>query len=128
MTAKVWEICVLWKDGSTYCIAIKDIKQLHTIQLADFSQLHGINEEAEFAWWIPYVYQKRRAMISKLKSKYWQRTHTYGIKIPKSINEAYEFDEENGNKLWTDGIKEEINKVRVSVQEYNVSPNKLIGH
>ena len=67
-------------------------------------------------------------MVSRLKSKYWQRTHKYGIKIPKSVNEAYEFDEENGNKLCTDGIKEKMNKVRVSVQESNVSPDKLIVH
>ena len=55
-------------------------------------------------------------MISKLKSKYWQRTHKYGIKIPESVKEAYDFDEDNRNKLWTDGIKEEMNKVKVSVQ------------
>ena len=35
-------------------------------------------------------------IISKLKSKYCQRTHKYGIKILKSVKEAYEFDEDNG--------------------------------
>ena len=63
-----------------------------------------------------------------LKSKYWQVTHKYGIKTPKSVKEAYEFDEENVNKLWTYGIKEEMNKVRVAVQESNVSPGKMICH
>ena len=45
-------------------------------------------------------------MISKLKSKYWQITHKYGIKISKYIKDAYKFDEKNGKKLWIDGIKE----------------------
>ena len=54
--------------------------------------------------------------------------HKYRIKIPKSVKEAYEFDEENGNKLWKYEIKEEMNKVRQAVQESNVSPEKLIGH
>ena len=63
-----------------------------------------------------------------MESKYWQRTHKYGIKIPKSVKEAYEFDENNKIKLWIDGIKEEMNKVRVAVQESNVSPDKWIGH
>ena len=54
-------------------------------------------------------------MIYKLKYKYWQRTHKYVIKIPKDVKEAYGFDEENGNKLWTDGIKEEMNKAIVAV-------------
>ena len=84
--------------------------------MADFAQLHGIREESAFAWLIPYVERNIKAMIYKLKSNYWQRTHKYGIKIPKSVKEAYEFDEENGNKLWKFGIKEEINKVMVAVQ------------
>ena len=96
--------------------------------MTNFSKIHGINEEESFAWWIPYVERKRKAIISKLKYKYWQRTHKYGIKIPKSVNEAYEFDEENVNKLCTGGIKEEMNKVRLVVQESNFSPEKLIGH
>ena len=36
--------------------------------------------------------------------------------------EEYEFDKENGNKLWTEGINKYMNKVRVSVQESNFSP------
>ena len=99
MTTKGWKICVLWKDGSTDWIALKDLKIYYPIGLADFAQLHGIHEEAAFSRWIPYVERKRKAMISKMKSKYWQRTHKYGIKIPKSVKEAYKFDEENGNKL-----------------------------
>ena len=35
-----------------------------------------------------------------LKSKYWFQTHKFGIKIPKSVQEAKVFDEENGNTLW----------------------------
>ena len=50
MTTKGWEICVLWKYGSTNWIALKDLKQSYPIQLADFAQLHGIHEEAAFEW------------------------------------------------------------------------------
>ena len=42
--------------------------------------------------------KKRKTIISKLRSKYWQRTHNYGIRILKSVKEAYEFDKYNGNK------------------------------
>ena len=105
MTKKGWEICVLWMDGSTDWIALKDLKQSYPIELAEFFQLHVIHKKAAFAWWIPYAERKRKMMISKLKSKYWKITRKYGFNIPKSINEAYEFDEENVNKLWTDGIK-----------------------
>ena len=50
MTTKGWETCVLWKDVSTNWIAIKYLKQSYPIELAYFAQLHGIHEEAAFAW------------------------------------------------------------------------------
>ena len=70
MTTRGWEIYILWKYGSTDWIAIKDLKQSYPIELVDFDQLHGINEEVSFEWCIPYEKQKRKAIISKLKSKY----------------------------------------------------------
>ena len=72
--------------------------------------------------------KKRRTIISKLKSKYWQRTHKYGIRIQNSVKEAYEFDKENCNKLWKEVINEEMNEVIIVVQESNVSPDKFIGY
>ena len=101
MTTKGWEICVLWKDGLADWIALKGLEQSYPIELADFAQLHGIHEEAGFSWWIPYMERKIKVMISKLKSKYWQITHKYGINIPKSLTEVYD-----GNKLWIDVIIE----------------------
>ena len=59
--------------------------------------------------------KKAKTIIPKLKSKYWQRTNKYGIRIPNTVKEAYEFGKENGNKLRTEGINEETNMVRISV-------------
>ena len=46
----------------------------------------------------------------------------------ESVKEAYAFDEENGNKLWTEGINKEMNKVRIPLQESIFFPEKLIGY
>ena len=59
-----------------------------------------IDDELAFVWWVPYVQKKREIVLSKVKSKYWQQTHKYGIHLPKSVKEAYELDEENKNNLW----------------------------
>ena len=72
--------------------------------------------------------QKKKVLLSKIKSKYWQRTHKYGIRIPKSVEEALQIDKENNNTLWEDGIKEEMNRVMVSFKETNVEPDKLVGY
>ena len=71
---------------------------------------------------------KRKTIRPKLKSKYWKRPHKSVINIMESVKEAYAFDEENGNKLWTEGINEEMNKVRIPLQESIFFPEKLIGY
>jgi hypothetical protein len=87
-----------------------------------------IDDEPAFAWWVPYVNRKKKIILSKIKSKYWQRTHKYRIRIPKSPEEAYAIDKENNKTLWTDGIAEEMAKVRVAFTESNTSPDDLVGY
>ena len=69
-------------------------------------------------------------MISKIKSKYWQRTHKYGFRIPKNIKEAKEIDDANNNRLWQDAIEDEMRKVKkrraFELIEHDV--NKLVGY
>ena len=57
-------------------------------------------------------------MIKKVKSKYWSRTHKCGIRVPKSIKEAKEIDEENGNRLWMDAVYLEMKNVMIAFDLY----------
>ena len=128
LTTRGWEFCIIWKDGSTNWIKMKDLKESYPVELAQYSIDNKVSDEPAFAWWVPYVVKKRKAIISKVKSKYWQRTHKYGIQVPKNPREAYELDRQNGNTLWSDGIDEEKKKVIVSFQESKESdPSKLVG-
>ena len=88
-----------WKDGSTTWITLKDMKNSYPVQLAEYAMLRRIAEEPAFGWWIKHVLKKRNCIIGKLKTKYWVRTHKFGVKIPKNVAEAKLFDEENGNTL-----------------------------
>ena len=72
--------------------------------------------------------KKRNMIISKLKCKYWERTHKYGIRIPKSIQEARELDRQNSNNLWMDSVRLEMSNVKVAFEEYNGNPSELIGY
>ena len=82
------------------------------MQLAEYAVQARIAEEPAFAWWVPHTLKKQNRIISKLKSKYWFRTHKFGIKIPKNAEEARAFDAENGNTLWWDAILKEMKNVR----------------
>ncbi|KAI2498409.1 Reverse transcriptase (RNA-dependent DNA polymerase) [Fragilaria crotonensis] len=112
-----WEVLVRWKDGSTTWVAMKDVKESFPVQLAEYAVQTRIAEEPAFAWWVPYTLRKRNRIIAKVKSKYWIRTHKFGIKIPKNVAEARAFDAENGNTSWWDAILKEmkIDSVRLAL-------------
>ena len=111
-TTKGWEILVRWKDGSTTWVVLKDMKNSYPVQLAEYAVENKISEEPAFAWWAPYVLKKRNRILAKIKSKYWVRTHKFGIEIPKSVSQAIAIDKKNGNTLWWDAIVKEMKNVR----------------
>jgi hypothetical protein len=64
-------------------------------------------------------------IIAKLKTKYWFRSHKFGVKIPKSVKEAKKFDEENGNTLWWDAICKEMKNVRPAFEVWKKDVSEL---
>lgn len=117
-TTKGWEFLVRWKDGAETWVCLKDMKDSYPVQVAEYAVEKRIHEEPAFAWWVPHTVRKRNAILSKVKSKYWQRTHKFGIRIPKSVAEAKKIDAENGNTLWWDSICTEMANVRIAFEEY----------
>ena len=109
-------------------IALKDLKNSYPIELAEYAINNNIQDEPAFAWWVPYRLKKRKAIISKVKSKYWQHTHLYGLCMPKSVKEALEIDKENRDSLWLDDIDAEMKKVCVAFDKYDKDPFTLIGY
>ena len=82
------------------------------MQTAEYPVVAKIAMEPDFAWWVPYTLIKRNQIISKVKSKYWLRTHKFEIRIPKSVEEAKCLDQENGDSQWWEAICNEMRNVR----------------
>lgn len=51
-TTKGWKICVKWKDGSTSCESLKDMKESYPIQVAEFALSRGLGDLPAFQWWV----------------------------------------------------------------------------
>ena len=68
-----------------------------------------VGEEPAFKCWIADVLRKRNRIVAKVKSKYWRTTHKFGIRLPKSVDDAFRIDEQNGNHVW-DAIQEKDRK------------------
>ena len=127
-TTRGWHLYVNWKDGSAEWVALKDLKQAYPVELADYAVRNKIDHLPAFAWWVPYMIKKRNVIISKLKSKYWDRAHKYGIKIPKTVQEAYALDLSEGHNYWCTAIAEEMKKIRAAFDKYEGNPHDLIGY
>jgi hypothetical protein len=110
-TTQGWQLLCQWKDGSTKWVALKDMKNSYLVQVADYAVTNCIDNEPAFAWWVPTILKKQTWILSKVKAKYWQRTHKFGICIPKTIMQAQQIDKENGDTLWWDAILMEMRNV-----------------
>ena len=124
-TTRGWEILLQWKDGSTTWEALKDIKECYPVQMAEYAIENRIDDKPAFTWWVPHVVGKRNRIISKVKSKYWVRTHKFGLRIPKTVEEAITIDKENGNKLWWEAICKEMRDVRIAFEVFEGSENDI---
>jgi hypothetical protein len=124
-TTKGWEILIHWKDGSTTWVSMKDIKGSYPVQLAEYATQRRIAGEPASVWWIRHVLQKRNRIIAKLKTKYWVRTHKFGVKIPKTVKEAKLFNKENGNTLWWDAICKEMKNIRPAFEVWDKDVSEL---
>jgi hypothetical protein len=87
-TTKGWKLLVAWKGGSATWVPLKDLKESHPVQLAEYALANKLLSEPAFAWWAKKVLRRRDRIIKKAKSRYWARTHKYGVQLPKSVAEA----------------------------------------
>jgi hypothetical protein len=78
-TTRGWELLIVWKDGSSSWVILKDLKESFPVQLTEYAARNKIAEEPDFVWWVAYTIRKRDRIILKVKSKYWKRTHKFGI-------------------------------------------------
>ena len=118
-TTSGWKLLVLWKDGSESWIYLKDLKESHPVEVAEYSKSRGISSEAAFAWWVPFTLRKRDRILSAVKSRIRKTTHKYGIELPTSVEHAYEIDRKNGNTFWSDAIKLEMHNVGIAFEILN---------
>ena len=111
ITTKGWDIQVEWRDGTTAWIPLKELKASNPVELAQYAASNKLLEEPAFAWWAKDVLRRKDRIIQKVKSKYWSRTHKFGVELPKSVAEALRIDDRTGTDLWKTAIEKEMKNV-----------------
>jgi hypothetical protein len=133
-TTRGWDLLVKWKNGNTQWIHLKDIKESNPIEVAEFAQVHGIDKEPAFVWWVPYTLKKRDRIIAAVNSSVKNSSQKYGIQVPRTVQEALELDRINGNDFWRKAINKEMSNVMIAFEiledDKQVPPgwSKVTGH
>lgn len=60
--------------------------------------------------------KKRQRIIAKIKTRYFRKEQKFGIPLPKTVQEALEFDKESGTTYWFDAIKKEMGVILPAVK------------
>jgi hypothetical protein len=97
-TTQGWSLLVLWKDGLSDWLPLKDFKDAYPVQIAEYAAANKIANEPAFNWWVHTVLPKQNCIVAKVKQIYAD-THKFGIRVRKTIEEARAIDEEMGTDL-----------------------------
>ena len=98
-----WQLCIQWKDGSTSWQKLSDLKESHPVEVAEYAHSQSLMRDPAFNWWDPPVLKKRDRIISlveKHSARYLKKHEKFGIRLPKSVEEAIELDKANKNTYW----------------------------
>ena len=126
-TTKGWEFNVSWKDGSTSWLKLSDMKESFNVDTADYAKKAGIIDEPAFSWWAHRTLKKRAVIIRSVKTKYWEKSYKYGVRMPKTIEEAKRLDAETGTNYWLKAKVKEMknNMVAFEFRDDDIVP---VGH
>ena len=127
-TTKGWDICVRWKDGTTSWERLADLKEANPVELAEYAMSAKIEDQPAFKWWVPFTLKKRKRIIAAVNQRYHKRTHKFGIRLPKTVEEALRIDKQNGNRKWEDALDKEMTNVRIAFKMLNEDDATPVAH
>jgi hypothetical protein len=84
-----------------------------------------MDDKAAFAWWVSDVFKKREPILAKVKAKFWQWTHKFGIGSPKMVAQAQAIDKGNCNTMWWDVILMEMKNACPAFEKWEKTETKI---
>ena len=90
--------------------------------VAEYAVKHGLDQLPGFKWWVKYTLRKAKRFIQKTKVYTVKRTEKYGVKILRTVEEAYELDRSTSTDYWSKAIAKEMEATKVAFDI--LPPNK----
>jgi hypothetical protein len=106
---------------------LKDLKESHPIETAEFAKARSLADEPAFAWWVPHTLRKCDIILLKIKAQIRKTTHKCGIEIPTSVEKALKIDTSNTNTLWKEALPKEMTEVGAAFEVLEESMKAPVG-
>jgi hypothetical protein len=108
------DVLVKWQDfDEPTWEPLDTIKKEDPVTLAQYARENRLLDKSMWMWAKRYVKDKakiarsiRRLKASKRKTRGIR--YQFGVRVPRTLNEAYELDALNNDTAWTDAIKKEV--------------------
>jgi hypothetical protein len=110
-----WNVFVQWEDGSETWEPLAQLIRDDPITCAEYAQKHNLLGVE--GWKVLNRYTRRAKKFermlrqNKLKSFNQGPVYKFGVQVPRNKKEAWALDKENGNDLWDQAIKAELNQL-----------------
>ena len=116
-TTRGWQLCILWKDGSTSWEMLKDLKESYPLEVAKYAVANLLDKEPAFNWWVDFTLKRRARLIKAVSStRYMRKWQKYSIELPKTVERALQIDKETGTDFWAKALQLEMSKIFPAVK------------
>jgi hypothetical protein len=92
---------------------LKQLKESNPIEVTEYAKANQLDAEPAFDWWVTTVLQRQKWLIKTAPTRHKRAGYKFGVDLPRSIAEVKELDRQNGNTLWMDALRKELNGVMV---------------
>ncbi len=103
------------------------MKAAFPVQVAQYAVAHNLQNELAFRWLVSKILRCKGHIIKVMKTRYLKKTHKYGIRIPHSVEEAYQLDAETDTDYWTKAIIKEMKNNAIAFKFLDVDESIPIG-
>ena len=98
--------------GITFWASMASLRQDTPVKLSQYIVNNDLPEEYNRQWAedliIKMISYQNSSSLLNCKSKKAHTQELYGVKVPKSVQQALQMDNDNGNNLWREAITKEI--------------------
>ena len=96
---------VIWDNGKTSWEPLKHLKKDVPCMVATYVNVNKLGKPYHRSWAAKVIRKKFQVIEKMRRAAGCSDNVMYGIKVPKNVKQALEFDKENGNTFWEDSIK-----------------------